>query len=256
MSAKYLALVLSTAEACTGPNCWSCDAPLEATECVKSSWTGWKSDFDEFQAKCDGNLVRWGDDSGVQDCGQACFACSYIRACCDTCKTILSVEGTWERIRCSDVEIDVTYEWGVQTTESSSWSRTEEWSQAVSAKASASYTVGGFTGGVELSAEARHSLTEVSSSSWSQTTTEKTTETYTQPASTCSWTWKTTITDSCGVKIANSRDFILTSGPSRGNTPCCLPGIDEDEDGNCMPNAAGEVISLCGGNLQDGQALV
>eukprot|EP00929_Paragymnodinium_shiwhaense_P110939 TRINITY_DN78293_c0_g1_i1.p1 TRINITY_DN78293_c0_g1~~TRINITY_DN78293_c0_g1_i1.p1 ORF type:complete len:101 (-),score=18.02 TRINITY_DN78293_c0_g1_i1:217-519(-) len=68
---------------CIGPNCWSCPEPFEATECVKSSWIDWKNERSKFQAVCKGRLVRWGDDSGVQDCGIPCFACSYIRACCD-----------------------------------------------------------------------------------------------------------------------------------------------------------------------------
>ena len=153
----------------------------------------------------------------------------------------------------------------------SAWSRTEEWSTAVSAKASAEGTVKGIAGSAELSAEAKNSLTESTSGSWSQTRTENTVEKYTQPAKTCSWHWKTTITDSCGTKapllprpsrsllpcrffppphrlppqVARSRDFILTDGPARGNAPCCLPGIDKDSNGNCMPNNAGEVVSLC-----------
>lgn len=63
---------------------FQCDAPLVPTECVKSSWHGWKQDRQLFQDVCNGNLVRWGDDSSVQDCGEPCFACSFIRACCDT----------------------------------------------------------------------------------------------------------------------------------------------------------------------------
>ena len=112
------ALPLAPPEKCTGPGCWSCDAPYESTHCVLSSWTGWKGDRDKFASQCNGNLVRWGDDSGVQDCGQACLFCSYIRACCDTCKTILEVEGEWERIRCLDAATEITYSYGVSSTES------------------------------------------------------------------------------------------------------------------------------------------
>jgi len=224
---------------------WSCDAPLVATACVKSSWTGWKSDRSKFQKKCNGNLVRWGKDSGVKDCGIACFGCSYIKACCDTCTTIKSVVGSWAEIRCVDVDFDVTHTYGVTATEEGSWSRTEEWSQSVSAKATASGMAYGVMGTVELSAEARHGLTIQTSTSWSVTTTDSTTDTFRQAAHTCSWVWQTHIEDSCGSKVALSEDFIITSGPSRGNSPCCLPGIEQDENGNCMPDNDGQVVSLC-----------
>lgn len=63
---------------------FECEAPLQQTECVKSSFHSWRQDRQLFQDVCDGQLVRWGDDSTVQDCGVPCFGCSYIRACCDT----------------------------------------------------------------------------------------------------------------------------------------------------------------------------
>lgn len=232
-------------EGCTGPQCWSCDDPLTSTECVKSSWTGWKGDEQKFQDKCSGNLVRWGQDSGVQDCGIACFGCSWIRACCNDCTSILKVSSQWKRISCTDVETQVKYSYGVQTTDSSSWSRTEKWSTSVSVTAAAHGVVEGIAGDISLTASSSHSLEETTSESWSVTTTESTEITFTQPAETCSWHWRTTITDSCGERTADSKDFILTKGNSRGNSPCCLPGLIMSEDGECPPDNAGNVINLC-----------
>lgn len=151
-----------------GSGGWSCEAPLEATDCVLSSWHGWKGDRDKFQAKCKGNLVRWGDDSGVQDCGVACFACSYIRACCDTCKTILAVEGSYVPLGCTSVPKEVSQTTGVTVSTSSSWSRTDEWSSSVSSKVAASGIVEGIDGSVELSAETKQGLSMTMSSSWSK----------------------------------------------------------------------------------------
>lgn len=233
-------------EGCSGPGCWSCDGPLTSTDCVLSNWISWKSQEDKFAAQCQGELVRFGQDSGVQDCGVACFGCSYIRACCDTCDSMLKVSGQWARISCTDVETSVKYTYGVQTEKSSSWSRTETWSQSVSASVTASGVVEGIDGEIKLSAEASHSLVETASSSWSVTTTENTAIEFTQPKETCSWHWRTTITDSCGVRTADSKDFILTSGSSRGNSPCCLPGLEQDDQGNCPPDNGGNVINLCG----------
>jgi len=68
---------------------FSCPAPYKETECVLSAWHTWKQQRGLFQAACNGELVNWDDFSGysgVEDCGIACFACSYIRACCDTSK--------------------------------------------------------------------------------------------------------------------------------------------------------------------------
>lgn len=232
-------------EDCVGSGCWSCDEPLVSTECVLSNWITWKSQEDKFAQQCPGELVRFGQDSGVQDCGVACFGCSYIRACCDDCTSIFKVSGQWRRISCTDAETKVKYSWGVETTSTSSWSRTEKWSQAVSLTASLSGVVVGIAGSINLSASSSHSLEETTSGSWSQTTTENTSVEFTQPAETCSWHWRTTITDSCGQKTADTKDFILTSGSSRGNSPCCLPGLEMDESGNCPPDNAGNVVNLC-----------
>lgn len=230
---------------CTGPKCWSCEAPLQETQCVKSSWIKWKSQEEKFAAECSGELVRFGVDSGVKDCGVACFGCSYIKACCDTCTSVLKTVGQWAMISCTDVEVDVKYSYGVQTTSTSSWSRTETWSQSVSLHADGHGVVMGIAGEISLDASAAHSLVEKSESSWSVTTTKNTSVAFTQPAKTCSWHWRTTITDSCGVRTADSKDFILTSGPMRGAAPCCLPGFEQDDTGNCAPDNAGNVINLC-----------
>jgi len=181
----------------------------------------------------------------VQDCGIACFGCSYIRACCDTCTNIFKVAGQWKRISCTDVETKVNYSYGVQTSNESSWSRTEKWSASVSVTASAKSVVSGIAGDIGLSGGAAWSLEETTSGSWSVTTTENTQIQFTQPAETCSWHWRTTITDSCGVRTADSKDFILTKGATRGNAPCCLPGLEMDANGNCPADNTGTVINLC-----------
>merc|ERR1719189_729238 len=107
----------------------------------------------------------------------------------------------------------------------------------------------GITGDISLTAQSSHSLVEQTSGSWSVTTTENTEINFTQPAETCSWHWQTTITDSCGVRSADSKDFILTSGSSRGNSPCCLPGLVMDPDTKqCPPDNAGNVVNLCSDN--------
>merc|ERR1712152_76774 len=103
----------------------------------------------------------------------------------------------------------------------------------------------GIAGEITLDASASHTLVEKSESSWSVTTTENTAVAFTQPAETCSWHWRTTITDSCGLKTADTKDFFLTNGSSRGNSPCCLPGLEMDESGNCPPDNAGNVVNLC-----------
>merc|ERR1719492_579841 len=105
--------------------------------------------------------------------------------------------------------------------------------------------VSGVAGNITLSATSSHSLEQTTANSWSQTTTENTKVTFTQPAETCSWNWRTLITDSCGVRKADNKDFILTSGDSRGNSPCCLPGLTMDDNGDCPPDNAGNVINLC-----------
>lgn len=231
---------------CGGSGCWSCDGPLQATSCIQSSWHGWRGDQSRFADRCNGQLVRWNQDSGVQDCGQACWGCSMIRACCDTCTSILRVVGSWQQIRCTDVEVNTTHTWGVSTTESRSWERTEQWSTSVSATASAEGEVRGITGNVEVSAETSHQLAITTSGSWEVTRSESTTETYSQPALTCSWQWQTTIVDSCGQSTANSRDFIITSGDRRGFAPCCLPGVGVDPStGHCLPDNTGVVVNLC-----------
>ena len=227
---------------CTGPGCWSCKAPLESTKCVKSSWIGWKGDRDKFQAECKGNLVRWGDDSGVQDCGVACWGCSFIRACCDTCKIILAVEGSYVPLGCTSVAKDVSQTTGVTVSTSSSWSRTEEWSSSVSSKVSASGVVEGITGSVELSAETKHSLSITMSSSWSKTQSTSTTIKFTQPANTCAWGFQWKITDSCGIKYARSNDFVTTD---TGKSPCCLPFMEDKKTGKCIADNAGHIVNLC-----------
>jgi hypothetical protein len=232
-------------DGCTGSHCWSCDGPLVSTDCVKSAWVTWRSHRDDFAHQCPGELVRFGQHSGVDDCGVPCFGCSYIRACCDDCSTILKVVGQWERISCTDVETKVSYSYGVSSTETSSWSRTETWTSKVSFSASTKAVVAGVTGEIGLTAESSHELEKSTSESWSVTTTEKTEIDFTQPAQSCSWHWRTVITDSCGTRFADSRDFILTTGLSRGNSPCCLPGIELDESGNCRPDNAGHVVNLC-----------
>lgn len=236
-----------------GGNGFSCAGPLTTTKCVWSSWHAWKEDKADFQEACPGELVRWGNENALQDCGWACFACSFIRACCDDCRTVLKVEGEWQRIRCTDAAIKVKYSWGVTTSKSSSWTRTSNWSASVTKKAQAHGVVKGIKGKVTLNAAASWSLSTTTSRSWSHSTTEHRDEEFTQPAETCSWHWKTTITDSCGEKTAKSKDFILTRGTTRGNSPCCLPGLIYDEaTGKCPPDNAGNVINLCGTQPKQG----
>eukprot|EP00929_Paragymnodinium_shiwhaense_P028529 TRINITY_DN1650_c1_g1_i1.p1 TRINITY_DN1650_c1_g1~~TRINITY_DN1650_c1_g1_i1.p1 ORF type:complete len:288 (-),score=52.39 TRINITY_DN1650_c1_g1_i1:236-1027(-) len=234
----------------TGPGSWSCPAPLVSTDCVKSSWISWKSDKDKFQAKCKGNLVRWGEDSGVQDCGIACFACSFIRACCDTCLTIKSTTGFWSSAGCVDTDTQQKVEIGVKISESESFEVTEKWSTSVTASASGEASVEGEdgesgSGKIGLDASASHEFATKYSSSWGRTQSESYTRSWTQPKGTCAWTWNVKIEDSCNTRIATTETYELTP---HGNPPCCMPGMSKGDDkyGACLPDEGGKVINLCG----------
>lgn len=224
-----------------------CDAPHVATECVRSSWLGggWKKDQSKFQNKCNGKLVGWGDDDYVDDCGIACFGCSFIKACCDDCTTIKSVTGRWKQLQCVSGPQKVTLVEGIKTVNAGSWSHTSKWVQSVSMWATLSALVKGATGTLGLSASATEELTINTAASWETTRTTETTKEYTQAANTCAWTWITVIVDSCGTHYADSKHFIQTSGPAKGNAPCCLPGYEQSEDGNCPPNNNGDIVNLC-----------
>lgn len=224
---------------------WHCPSPYVHTECVKSSWIGWKNDRHKFQAKCNGNLVRWGQDSGVQDCGRACFACSFIRACCDDCTTVTSVTGKWVREwGCVSRDITRTLSVGLVVEESSSWSRTEQWSEGVSTSASVGATVQGLGVDMALSAEASYSFTQSYSHSWQRTRSSTETTSWTQRAGTCGWAWETFITTTCGTRRAFTRDYMETRFADQ---PCCMPGMNATSDpyGACRDNFAGENINLC-----------
>lgn len=225
---------------------WHCPSPHVATECVRSSWHGWRNDRHKFQAACNGNLVRWDQNSGKEDCGRACFACSWIRACCDDCTTVTSVTGKWVREwGCVARDMKRTLNVGLVVEESSAWSRTETWSRSVSTKASVGATVGGF-GGVNmgLSAKASHSFTQSFSHSWRRTQSRTETTSWTQRAGSCGWAWETYIRTTCGSRRAFTRDYMETRSASQ---PCCMPGMNATSDpyGACRDNFAGENINLC-----------
>lgn len=241
---------MSSATSCTGPSCWSCDAPLVATQCVRSSWHGWKSHRDLFQRECRGQLVRWGDDSGVQDCGVICFACSYIRACCDTCMTMKKPPmGYWHQLGCVAVERKRSITVGVEVTESESFEFSESWSTSVGASADVAATVLGAGVNIGLSGSVAREESRKWSAAWSQTTSTKHTYDWTQPADTCGWTWNVEIADSCRTRQATSAHYELTP---TGNPPCCLPGMSVDRNdmyGDCLPDHSGTIVNLCKGTI-------
>merc|ERR1719468_821682 len=225
---------------------WRCPRPYRATECVKSSWTGWKNHKSKFQAKCNGNLVRWGQDSGVQDCGRACFACSFIRACCDDCTTVTSVKGKWVREwGCVSQKIKRSLSIGLVVGTSSTWSRTEQWSQSVSSTATVGAKVQGLGADMSLSTESSYSFSQSFSHSWQRTQSSQETTSWTQKAGTCGWAWETYITTTCGTRRAFTRDYMHTS---RADQPCCMPGMFANSSnpyGKCRNNQAGDNINLC-----------
>lgn len=243
------------ANACWGPSCWSCDAPLVATDCILSSWHGWKADKEVFQQKCrgpmgPGKLVRWGEDSGVEDCGVVCPACSYIRACCDTCVTIKeSTVGFWKSLACVRVAVPRTIEVGVVTTTSGSFEVSNTWKASVTASAESKAAVLGLNGTIGLSGTVAREQTRKWSTGWSKVASRKDTRSWTQPAHTCAWTWALKIVDSCGEREADTEHFELTP---INNSPCCLPGMFADRDnkyGACHPDHSGVVINLCNGTI-------
>jgi hypothetical protein len=232
---------------------WYCPPPYVATECVKSDWIGWKNHKPRFQEKCNGNLVRWGQDSGVQDCGQACFACSFIRACCDDCTSIIDTTGRWVLWGCTDQATTYTLDVGVVVQESETWSRTHTWSTTVSKETTKSANVevpGVGSGGssMKLSLSSSYQYEQSFSHSWTVTQSQSESRSWVQPAGTCGWVWETRIRSTCGSRMAVSRNYQTTP---RMESPCCMPLMNATSDpyGPCQANRAGEIINLCTGTV-------
>jgi len=201
-----------------------CAAPLHFTSCVHSSWHNMKNERHKFQAQCKGVLIGFGNRDKAQDCGQACWGCSFIRACCDTCDTIFTIEPQYINLGHTSVAQKLTQEYGVSSSSAGGWSQTETWSQSVTAGFST--TVKGVD--IEASATLGHEFSASQSYSWKQSASSKTAKEYTQPAHTTAWGFQWKITDSCGVKYARTKDLVMTSGP----TPKCLPGNFATKDGS------------------------
>lgn len=232
---------------------YRCPSPYVSTKCVKSNWIEWKNHRGRFQNACNGNLVRWGQDSGVQDCGRVCFSCSYIRACCDDCRTVRKVTGKWALWGCTDIAKKYSVEIGLVVEETSTWSRTNSWSESVSteAKNEASVEIAGHGGAgssMTLSQQSSRSFEQSFSHSWKITQSSKETRQWTQPAGTCGWVWESIIETTCGSFAAVSRTYQSTPV---SEPPCCLPLMNATADpyGECIANRGGEVINLCKGTV-------
>ena len=201
-----------------------CVAPLQFSSCVHSSWHNWKNERSKFQAQCKGVLIGFGNGDKAQDCNRACWGCSFIRACCDTCDTIFRIEPQYINLGHTSVPKTLSQETGVETSSSGSWSQTETWSKSVTAGFS-----NGEQAGFHGSATIGHELSVSQSYSWSETKSSKTTVTFQQPAHTTAWGFQWKITDSCGIKYAHTRDFVTTKTSS---PPKCLPGRFATPDGS------------------------
>ena len=180
--------------------------------------------------------VLYSCPSGQVACG-ACFSDSdphcqgdHFRAKCCTPSSPLNITGNlgwWEYQYAISTDGGESITVGISNEQSHS--KTQTWSDSVTASVSASLTVEGAGSFKEsLSQTQSEGVSKTQSESWTQTETDEQTLTYTdEQIGYVVWQWKTAVTDNQGCDdfddcTAGSKDYALT--PDATYAPKCLPG--------------------------------
>lgn len=216
---------------------WQCPTMQgHSTECVHISHNNWFNNKAKFQAHCDGELDGFYESGpgaqNLQDCGQACWGCSFLRACC--IGRVVSIKGRYEAVgHYSATAREVTVTEGVSIGHSTTTSITASMERS-------------FSVGIEglFSAGASSSLSATVSTTYSHTKTSTVSLKETQPAQSRLWQYVLDFTDVYGVTRTLKAGTVLTGD---NNAPTCQPGGCSDKfsagHGSCRQCHSGQALS-------------